>query len=488
MSNTRVPSRFEESQILEQLGEVAQEPGMSSHFWDPPIPIDRPAKKPNYPIGCLPKRIQEYIEALAEQYQVPISYAATCVLAATAMATLKRCVLQAGSGDTTHLNAYFLTTLESGSGKSSCMAQVNGPLYEFEFKLKRDCGPDSESEDLGFISSDPTSEALEKRLRANGGAYAIANAEAGDLFGILCGRYNNGAASFGIYLKGYSGETHRPDRILRGGTSIQNPRLSMNLAIQPSCFDRYWRQTDFVERGFTARFLLDQPDSRLGFRKPDPTPVSPGLRSEWKQTVSELLDIKVTKNDRGEPEPHKIKMSEEARKLLLDFRTKTECELRPEGEWETCREFGARACEHVCKLAGLLHCLDHSKEPWASLLSSQTFNNALELFGYYATFSKGLQMTAAEETRQKQLQYLLEKVQTRPEWRRSFKIRDLYQLVKKRSGIATMDDLRSLLGELEELGYVRSSPPERGKHPTNCLVNQLSNTTPSSTSSKTQKS
>lgn len=433
---------------------------VAGQIWEKPLPLDAPPKKPEYPIHVFPADIRRYVAAVAEQYQVPLSFAGTCALAAVSIATLKRCVLSAGRGDVTHLNAYFVTALESGSGKSSCLGSVNAPIYDFEQRLVAAviaAAPDGDASDIGVLSSDPTCEALEKRLRANNGAFAVCNAEASDLFGIICGRYNNGASNFSIYLKGFSGELHRPDRILRGATHIPNPRLALNLALQPVSFERYWNQPEFAERGVTGRFFVDRPDSRLGYRDSDPPPVPKGLREEWAQTIGELLDVKPPKNDSGEPHPHCIRMTAKAHATLQVFRERAELGLRAGGEWEQCREFGARAAEHLCKLAGLLHCLTFPTRPWGEDLSDETLRLSLQLFDYYATFSRGVIPSATDEKKTKQLAYLLERISSKVDWGSMFRVSDLWFLVKGRAGIQSTAYLRSLLGELEDLGYLREA-------------------------------
>ena len=453
-------------------GRVEGIPVPVQNDWDVPLPLDRPQAKPVYPVHAIPEGIRPYVLALAEAYQIPASYAGSCVLAAASIATLKRCVVDTGAGDVTHLNAYFVTTLESGSGKSSCLGQVNAPVYEFERRFVEKLDTDGEPSDIGLISSDPTCEALEKLLRANFGRYAIANAEAGDLFAILTGRYSNGSASFGIYLKGYSGEIHRPDRVLRGATYIRNPRLAMNLALQPGSFDRFWALPEFIDRGFTARFLVDQPDSLLGYRKSCPAQIPRALKDEWIQTVSELLEVNPPKDEAGELEPHRIELKPDARVLLLRFKEQSELGLRPGGEWDSCREFGARAAEHVTKLAGLIHCLGFPKRPWELALTVSTMQMAIELFQYYATFAKQLLPSSSDLAKQKLLENILDKLrQKRDQWGESFKVRDLYQLTKRRSTLKTIEQLRNCLTELEELGYLREFVVAKGRPSPRYFVN-----------------
>ena len=430
--------------------------------WEKPVPLDAPVIKPKFPTNDLPPLAQAFALAVAEAYQVPVSYAVSLILGTASIASLKRQVVDAGRGNTTALNEWFLTTLESGSGKSQSMHTVLAPVYAYERKLvDRAEVPEGQTNEVGMVSSDPTPESLEKRLRSNDGRYAVFSSEAGDLLSIAAGRYmsssSGSGANLGIYLKGYSGEIHRSDRVLRGATYIEEPRLTMGLALQPSAFERFCASAEMRERGFWARFLLDYPDSLLGYRKSEPRPIPVSLRDAWHNLITYLLGIDSKRDDEGQLRPYVIPVSVQAGAVLKKFQEWAEVGLQPEGYWECCREFGARAREHVIKLAGLLHILGRyeSVAPWEYPVSAETVESAIRIFSYYAEHVRVASGSAAERRRDVRLEYVLEKIRSKSEWKQAFKARALWQLVKGRGGIQSMDDLKHDLNRLEEHGFIR---------------------------------
>lgn len=424
--------------------------------WEEPLPLEGPPPKPVFPVDCLPDCAREFALAVSEAYQVPVSYAANLILGAASIGLSKRVVVDGGRGPATSLNEWFLTVLESGSGKSTSLHVVKAPIYAHERQMVAQAQtPEGGTNYVGLVSSDPTPEALEGRLRANEGRYALVNAEAADLFSILAGRYTqSGTANIGLFLKAYSGENHRSDRVMRGKTYIDEPRLTLSLSLQPKAWERVSRSDEFRDRGLIARFLLDVPDSLLGHRKPDPTPVSRESRDAWDNLMRSLLSIDPPRENE-EPQPFCINVSPQGQMLLKKFRVWAEAGLRPDGCWEECREFGARAAEHLLKLAGLLHCLSSPRAPWDRPLSEGTMQTAATLFDYYAQQTRIASGGVRQNVETVRLSYLLKRITSKAEWRESFTVRDLWQLVKGRGGIRTTDDLLRDLHRLEAYGYLQ---------------------------------
>ncbi len=464
------PSQSVKVDYSEQAADLVETPILyDEDLMEAPLPLGVIPDKPEFPLHALPEALRVPVAAIAEAYQVPVSYPASVALGAISTAVLKRVVVDPGRGPVCALNEWFLTSLESGSGKSSALHQIFGPIYAWERKLVEAAKPPADANVtgeclVGLVSSDPTPEAVERRLRANKGRYSIANPEAADLFAILAGKYSaNGAgANIGIFLKAFSGDTHRSDRVLRGATYIDEPRLTMTLALQPQALDRVLADPEFRERGLMARFLLDCPESLLGYRRLDPEPVPSHVKSSWYVVLTTLLSIEPPETN-AEPEPYRVNVSPQAHWVFRCYRTWAEEQLRPEGLFEQCREFGARAAEHLLKVAGLLHCAQHPVKPWEQVLSEATMKSAVEVLDYYASHVRLASGSGAERRRTDRLRYLLERIGSR--WKSSFKARDLFLLVKKRRGFETMEALAADLYRLCEYGYLQeiTPPGKRGR-------------------------
>ena len=56
----------------------------------------------------------------------------------------------------------------------------------------------------------------------------------GGIFGQMVGRYNESASNLDIYLKGFSGDATRTDRVSRQSHYIKETILTIVLTVQPS--------------------------------------------------------------------------------------------------------------------------------------------------------------------------------------------------------------------------------------------------------------
>lgn len=134
-----------------------------------------------------------------------------------------------------------------------------------------------------------TPEALVKALKDNHERIGIVSAEGG-IFGMLAGRYSNNT-NIDIFLKGYSGEYYSTVRIGRGGNELENPLLTIVLAVQPQIIADIMDNKDFRGRGLLARFLYCIPNTRVGSRTYKSKPINPFVREQYEKLINELLNI-----------------------------------------------------------------------------------------------------------------------------------------------------------------------------------------------------
>ena len=105
----------------------------------------------------------------------------------------------------------------------------------------------------------------------------------------------------------------------------------------------------------------------------------------------------------------------------------------------------------------------------------------IELFSYYAENARLAAASGTERKKNGRLLYLLERISSKPEWKVSFKARDLFLLVKKTRGFETMDALSNDLNQLVEFGYLSEVAPtiRKGRpsvsYQVHCLINPQKN-------------
>src|SRR5262249_3804913 len=111
-------------------------------------------------------------------------------------------------------------------------------------------------------------EKLAQLICRQGGRMLLAAAE-GTAFEICKGRYSE-TANFDVYLKGHAGDPLRTDRIGRDDDIVDDPAISLALAVQPDVIRGLAEQTIMRGRGFLARFLYALPTSKVGHRNVAP--------------------------------------------------------------------------------------------------------------------------------------------------------------------------------------------------------------------------
>ena len=173
-----------------------------------------------------------------------------------------------------------------------------------------------EEKPLHLYVDDITTEKLASVMSANKGRAALVSSEGG-IFDTLAGIYTK-TVNIDVFLKGYSGDTIRVDRIGRESESIMNPQLTVLLMTQPKVISDVLGNATFRGRGLTARFLYCFPKSTVGRRKFQSDPVPEEVRKRYEQKMTNLLD------DEYPPRPEIITLSVEAAELLTAFAEETE--------------------------------------------------------------------------------------------------------------------------------------------------------------------
>src|SRR5262249_32940885 len=111
---------------------------------------------------------------------------------------------------------------------------------------------------------DITPEALSRTLRDQGGRILQASAE-GTAFEIIKGRYTD-KPNFDVYLKGHAGDPLRINRVTRETELVDDPALSLALAVQPDVIRGLGENASLKARGLLARPLYSIPVSTIGSR------------------------------------------------------------------------------------------------------------------------------------------------------------------------------------------------------------------------------
>jgi len=377
--------------------------------WVEPIPIGPTANVPTFPVDAFPDWVREWAVALADALQCPVDLPAMLALAVLSLCTAKKYSVTVRSDWPEPLNLYVAVALKSGESKSPAFTVATRPVARFVAEQRRRLEPEiriaTARADIGekrieqlkaraaraadpaehakllnlvdeavfeqsstqiptplrLILDDVTAESLEVVLRQQGGRVAIMSDEGGP-FELMGGRYSDNVPNLDIYLKGYSGSPISTDRIGREGGSVQNPAITIGLAIQPEVITALKHKKAFRGRGLLARFVWAIPKSMVGSREADSPPLPEDIRAAYEECVTSLLEVPAEKDELGELSPRMIPFSKRAYSLLVEFKRRIEPSLGPSGELESVADWGNKLAGTVIRLAGLLHLADRPRD------------------------------------------------------------------------------------------------------------------------------
>jgi len=210
----------------------------------------------------------------------------------------------------------------------------------------------------------------------------------GGIFDILAGRYNGGIPNLDVFLQAHAGASVRVDRGSRKAVHMNSPALTMGLSPQPEVLKSLTSKPGFRGRGLLARFLYALPESRLGHRLLICEPVPNDVSHEYHSGIRSLLDIKPATNSFGEIESYTLKLTPSAYELWKDFQKEVERNMREGEQFEHIKDWAGKLPGVVGRLAGLLHCVEHSNEqPWSIEINDETLNRTLTLAAFLSRYA-----------------------------------------------------------------------------------------------------
>lgn len=460
--------------------------------WNPPIPFDE-VKLPSFPVQFLPPPLCEWVKAVSENTETPVDMAAVCVLAMLSCALQGKFKVHPKSGYDEPLNLYILLIANSGERKSLIVKLMTRPIYGYEDKENKRRWETMEDEQaklsswkkqidmleregktvkaaelrakyrelentrtrpLRLIADDVTSEALTSLLAENKGLMTIISTEGG-LFDTLAGRYSN-SVSIDPLLKAYSGDRIQVDRKGRESEIIRDPALTMLLTAQDNVLAGLMGNEIFKARGLTARFLYCRPKSKVGSRHFDTPDLPHELESEYMQLMSALLEIPVPENAL----PQEIRLSPGAYHHIETFFEWLEPQL-VDG-LEHMEGWGAKFVGNTLRIAGLLHCVQHTNSAAKIAISPDTVESAIKIGKYFLRHALCAYSLMGTDRALRGAKYILKKLKTQD--KRELTKYQIHRLC--RGEFPRVEDATPAIELLIEHGYLRErtySAPTGGR-------------------------
>lgn len=227
-----------------------------------------------------------------------------------------------------------------------------------------------------LISEDATVEALGRQLGWSGEVLAMVSADGRSLVKNLLGKYNpNKSADDELYVKGWSGDPHKLDRIGREGGNLLRPCLSMCVAVQPDKTGKVFGLDSLEDSGFLARLLVAEiPEPSEIPDDDDALEMDPKVVQDYNsflRSVAEHFRIRFLK---GQCVAEEIEIPEADRKLLREWAR--EWQVWARGPLHDMAVYVRRWAENLLRNALVQHVILHGTAAGGRELDSRALMHA----------------------------------------------------------------------------------------------------------------
>lgn len=274
--------------------------------WDSLVKFDQ-YLIPQFPLNILSGPLKSMAEHAAESIQAPIDLVASVIFGSLSVCLSNKFIVTPKTGWREPLNLYIVSLLEPSTRKSAVFSSLTKPIFKYEKEkreqmeltiknrqkerrvlekrqdvLEHEFANDNNPEHLAEIKKineqlkvlpelhspslfvdDVTPQSLVSLMNKNRGKISILTAE-GDLFERFKNK-NIDQVKYDVYLKPYSCDLLRTDRITRDTEIIENPNMTICVTAQPSVIKNL--PSTVHDRGLMARFAYFIPYDNLGHRK-----------------------------------------------------------------------------------------------------------------------------------------------------------------------------------------------------------------------------
>lgn len=471
------------SKVKIQEGYITPEKYNAPEGWDEPIPFSRFSVSP-FPVEVLPEAYRDYALALAESTQTPVDMAGVTILSVLATCCQGKYKIRGKADWVEPMNLYLLSIAKPSERKSTVQKAAVKPINAYEIEQNRINAPMIESnkmrkrvlerkqksiEDevakgkaemdameaiareiaefreirpLQLCADDITTEKLVAVLAENNSRCSLISSEGG-IFDTLAGLYSRNV-NIDVFLKAYSGDPIRVDRIGRDSQLVLDPALTVMLMAQPSVISDVLSNKTFRGRGLVARFLFSNPEEFVGHRVYRSVPMSNEVYRRYEQSVFELL---------SDDSEDIITLSPEADTLLEQFADEIESKINT--EYEEISDWVGKLVGNVLRIAGLLgraevarHC-ELLEDPKPVVVSEQTMQGAIRLGRYFLNHAQNVFSVIPENSTVNNAERVLTMIleNNLDTFNRREAMRNL-RVFKK------VEDIQPILDFLEDYGYI----------------------------------
>lgn len=491
-------TRKEVPRTLKRLAASLPAPPAAPETWESIIPLgdyDLPA----FPVDRLPRTLAAMVRSAAEATQTPPDMAAMLAISALSVCCGGRLKVRVREGYEEPLNTFVAVAMPPGNRKTAVVRAMVASIEEFEREeqerlkdqvararaereaveeriahLKKQAARQADDDErratletVGelaahlastpapslprLLADDVTSEAVPRLMATCGGRIGIVSAEGG-LFETIAGRYANGVPNLDVFLKGHAGDSLRVDRRQGEPVHIDDPALTLGMAVQPDVLRGMASKPGFYGRGLIARFLYSAPPSMVGSRRTLTEPVPAHVKRAYDECVRTLLRA-ATDQER----PRILALSTEARALWESFSEAIEPRMGADGNLGAIAEWASKLAGAVARIAALLHAASCAEagRPVDGPVGAEAMASAVAIGEYLIPHALAVHDQMGADP-------VMEDARRLVAWLRrkrveSFPARDAWQQMKS-SRITRMEHVDAILRVAERHHYIRRAP------------------------------
>ena len=459
-----------------------------------------------FPLQHLPPVARAMAEAVARVARTPEPLPGCCVLAVLSASIGAGLQVPSQPDKIARGNLYFLVGMKSGMGKSESFRPVVEPFFAYERDMvehwRADVLPGLEAEadllkkeietllkKLGkgksgvereeirrelaakkkamkeatdgmanpprLCCEDVTSQQLAAMLQQNQEQLASLSPDAGNIVNLLLGRYNKlDRTDEGIYLKAFSGDNCRVDRLGREPVLLQRPCLAALWLVQPDKIETLLGKTELTDGGMIPRLLVCHTRAM-------PRPIVDGVdgipadtANAWKLNVGKLIQT-----FRMADAPITIEPTPEARQMMKDHHN--QIVKRRLADLRDVTTYAARWNEQAWRIAVCLHAGLHGENAGGRMLAADTAASAIALADWFAGEQLRILARGRHAARRAKRDEVLELLADNP---KGIRASDVYRA----RIVGNADEAHTLLNQMEADGELtgKDSKPETGGHVT----------------------
>ena len=224
-----------------------------------------------------------------------------------------------------------------------------------------------------LVVSDCTSEKLVMLLAENSERLALVSGDT-PFWGLVSGRYTEGAPRIEIFLSAHSGEAYRDHRVSRAENVLKEPRLAISIGTQPCVIRDLQKKPELDNRGLISRFVFCKPPTMRGFRDTTLVNMPDGVESAY---VLRMLALGRKAREHGVSV--RLSFSNEAAEEFEQWHADLEPRLRPGEDLASLSSFPDKLPATIARIAGLLHVLQERK---GTEIGRDTFEDAAKVVDF----------------------------------------------------------------------------------------------------------